>query len=355
MTRTRGWMRGLAAAALAGAALAWWTASAKEAPHSPNDAEQAMVAQLARNLAAELASACPLGDAASQKAFEACRQALFPDSLFKRTLAPHVLWGRQAADPATPLKETRLTQFVPEVYTGIYLPIFMFDGTAQVTWVEQEKLYRIKLGAAFRNRLPPGLFPYPFWHDPAKWSAYENANGLLVWVSPSIQPQIRVVQFTWQDGPLAGVTVRKAEPPRFDGRWLWTDGNGRTQPAVTLFDGLYSERNPHKADLDSRYRELAGALRQGQCMDCHVPSNPGGLRRLVLLQTPVHAAGEIGRILKTVRSGRMPVDELGVEHALPDEIRQALIRKGEAFEAAVTAAARWEADKRLETPSSPSP
>ena len=328
-----------------GALIISWAATAMAATASPGPAELAAVQGLARDIAVELKQACPLSDAASQKAFDACRQVLFKDSLFKRSLAPHVLWGRQASDPTTPLKDSRLTQFAPEVYAGIYLPIFMFDGTVDVSWVEREKLYRIKLGATFRNRLPPGLFPYPFWHDPAKWSAYENANALLLWVSPKAKPEIRVAQFTWQDGPLAGVDVQRVVTPKFDGRWLWTDEAGKTQPAVTLFDGLYSERNPHKAELDLRYRELATSLREGQCLECHVPSNPQGLKRLVLLQTPAHAAGEIGRILKTVRSERMPVDELGVESALPSGVKQALIKKGEAFESTVLAAKRWKSEQ----------
>jgi hypothetical protein len=115
--------------------------------------------------------------------------------------------------------------------------------------------------------------------DAAKWSAYENANAWILWVSPTARPEIRVAQFTWQDGPLKSVEVQRVATPKFDGRWLWTDDAGKTQPAVTLFDGLYSDRNPHKAELDLRVRELATSLREGQCLDCHVPSNPQGLKR----------------------------------------------------------------------------
>lgn len=333
------------AGVLWGTLLISWVVTVWAASSSPGPVEQAAVQRLATDLALELKQACPVSDAANQKSFEVCRQALFKDSLFKRALPAHLLWGRQAADPATSLKESSLTQLAPDVYAGLYLPIFMFDGSAEVSWVEREKMYRIQLGATVRNRLPPGLFPYPFWHDPAKWSAYENANALILWVSPTAKPEIRVAQFSWQDGPLKGVEVQRAATPKFDGQWLWKDSAGKTQPAVTLFDGLYSERNPHKAELDLRFRELATSLREGQCLDCHVPSNPQGLRRLVLLQTPAHAAGEIGRILKTVRSQRMPVDELGVETALPEGVKQALIKKGEAFENTVLAAKRWEAEQ----------
>lgn len=41
----------------------------------------------------------------------------------------------------------------------------------------------------------------------------------------------------------------------------------------------------------------------------------------------------------------MPVDELGVETALPEGVKQTLIKKGEAFESTVLAAKRWEAQQ----------
>jgi hypothetical protein len=151
---------------------------------SAQPANQAAVEGLAQAIVTELKRACPLADAAAQTAFEACKRALFADSAVKRALPAHVLWGRQAEDPGTSLKDSRLTQFSPDVYAGLYLPLFMFDGSVSVSWVESEKLYRVKLGAAFRNRLAPGQFPYPFWHDAAKWRAYENANALLLWVAP---------------------------------------------------------------------------------------------------------------------------------------------------------------------------
>jgi len=319
---------------------------------SPKASPQ-QVQGLAQALAAELKSACPLADPSSQAAFDRCRQALFGDSRIKRALASRVLWGRQARDPATPLKDSRLTQFAPDIYAGLYLPVFMFDGSVDVRWVESEKLYQVRLGAAFRNRLAPGEFPYPFWHDPAKWDAYENANAVLFWIDPAVGGLISIAQFTWQDGPLPSVVVSKQVPPPFDGKWLWTDAAGQTQPAVTLFDGLYSANNPFKAELDTQYRHLAVALREGECFDCHVPSNPNGLKRLVLLQTPAHAAGEIGRILKSVRSDRIPLDETGIEKPLPAQLKAVLLSLGTAFEKAVEDARAWESLQRQLTVAKP--
>lgn len=308
---------------------------------APSAAELQAVENLAAQVATELHTVCPIADPASQAAFDRCRQALFGGSRLRQSLQAGLLWGRQAKDPATPLKETSLTQFAPEVWAGLYAPVFMFDGNYQVSWVEREKLYLVRLGATFRNRLAPGQFPYPFWHDAAKWGAYENANALLLWVTPETT-QVKVAQFSWQDGPLTGIQVTPVTQGKFDGQWLWTDSQGRTQPAVTLFDGLFSAQNPYKPQLEKDYRALAVSLRDGQCLSCHVPSNPDKMKRLVLLQTPAHAAGEISRVLKSVRNDRMPLDEAGVEKALDPQLKKNLLELGAVFEKTVESARQWE-------------
>ena len=110
-------------------------------------------------------------------------------------------------------------------------------------------------GGAFRNRLPPGQFPYPFWHEEAKWSAYENANGWLLWVDPA-STRIQAAQSTRRaDNPL--LQEVQSVKHEFKGDWMWTDSAGRTQPAVTLFDGLYRPENPYLQALDRQYRDLA--------------------------------------------------------------------------------------------------
>ena len=49
--------------------------------------------------------------------------------------------------------------------------------------------------------------------------------------------------------------------PAFDkdthAKWLWTDDNGRTQPQVTLFDGLFSAGNPHLKNSMRPHRAMA--------------------------------------------------------------------------------------------------
>ena len=317
-----------------------WFCQALAAPAAPADDKKA--ARLASHLAAELAQLCPVADPADQAAQDHCRQGMFFGSGLRSSLADFVLWGRQL-NAATPLKDTSHTQFGPDVVTNMYLPLFMFNGKHSVEYVESEGLYRIRLQTAFRNRLPPGNYAYPFWHDADKWAIYQNANEVLLWWDPA-KDKIRILQFTalGNNPPLLPVSqVAHA----FDGKWLWTDAQGRTQPKVSVFDGLFEPTNPHLARVEATYKALALRLREGQCNDCHVPSNPDKSKSLVLLQTPAHAAAEIKRLLKSIRTDRMPRDQFGIEQPLDHLAKAALLEDGTAFDSALDDAKRWEAEQ----------
>jgi hypothetical protein len=326
----------LVAAALAG------PANALPADPAPPQA-RAQIERLAADVAGELSRLCPPAPAGDQAAFDRCRQALFQDSIARRSLVPHVLWGRLHKDPQTLLKDTHLSQFAPEVLAGMYLPLFMFNGRHTVEYDAREGLFLVRLETAFRNRLAPGQFPYPFWHDDAKWRTYQGANSILLWVEPKTA-RITVAQFT-DRGPTPAVVAPAPLAQQFDGRWMWTDAAGRTQPQVTLFDGLFRADNPYLAQLDASYRKLGLRMREAQCDSCHVPDNPDGMKRLVLLQTPAHAAGEIQRLLKAVREDKMPRDETGIEQPLEAKLKSALLDSGGAFEAQLQAAKDWEAKR----------
>ena len=130
------------------------------------------------------------------------------------------------------------------------------------------------------------------------------------------------------------------------GKWMWIDKDGRIQPRVTLFDGLFRQDNPYLAELDSTYRTLALRMRDAQCDNCHAPNNPWKMRRLVLMHTPAHAAGEISRLMKAVREDRMPMDDNGIDQPLEPALKRALLEAGGAFEELVKAAKEWEAAHR---------
>lgn len=333
------WRAGLLAAVLAVSC----GAQAQEKRAVPPNIERA-----AAGIAAELASNCPLAPAGDVNAYTQCRQALFGPSQLRAHVAPIMLWGRQNKKDNATLRQTNLTQFAPDAWTGMYAPLFMFNGRHTVEWVAHEKMFLVRLEAAFRNRLPPGQFPYPFWHEEAKWAMYENARSMMLWISPDTAT-IKVAQFTDAAPTPLLQPVVAVQHEKYQGPWLWTDEKGHTQPAVTLFDGLYRPENPHLGSVDKRYRDLAMQMRESQCVNCHVPNNPDKMSRLVLLSTPAHAAAEVDRLIKAVREDRMPMDEFRLSYALSEDNKKWLLESALAFKASLTAARQWEDEAAKKT------
>ena len=329
----------LAYAALVLALLGFAGASGAQAPPRPEDARR--VERLVATIAQEAASLCPLADPGDQQALDRCRATLFRDSYFKRSLARIVLWGRPSPTPGGRLKDTPLTQFNAEVLAGLYLPMFMFNGRYKVEYDATEGRYRVRLESLFRNHLLPGQYPYPFWHDARKWNDYQRANGITLWIDPYTS-KIVVGQFSRHEGADPRLTTASRIPPAFDGKWMWVDDKGEPQPKPALFIGLFRADNPYLDTLETTYKDLALAMRNGTCHNCHVPNNPEKLKRLVLLQTPAHAAGEITRVMTAVRNNRMPLDEIGLEKDLSAETKAALLTFGAVFESTVKAAYAWE-------------
>jgi hypothetical protein len=311
--------------------------SAQAAPDAASDAK---ASAMAKTIAAELASFCPIADPNSTAAYDSCRLALFRDSALKRTLPDFILWGRQK-DPKKLHKESNLTQFNPDVFTSMYLSLFMFNGKYTVAYDPREGSYQVRLQTAFRNRLSPGEYPYPFWHEDDKWTMYEKANEVLLWWEAD-KNRLKVAQFTVFGATPAIAEVKHMDRPKFDGQWQWTDPSGVTQPKVTVFDGIYRADNPYIGKLDSAYKGLALTMREGQCNNCHVPNNPNSMKKLVLLQTPMHAAAEIKRVIKTIQENTMPQDEFGLEQPLDAAVKKALLEKAVIFDKLVEDAKLWE-------------
>jgi hypothetical protein len=135
---------------------------------------------------------------------------------------------------------------------------------------------------------------------------------------------------------------RHVEPPVFAGQWNWTDANGQAQPQVTLFSDLYSANNPHLRELDQRYRAFAINLRDADCESCHVPDGHKLMRKLTLLNTPLHTAGQIEEALRSVRETSMPVNKQGDKVKLEPALRETLLRNGDEFRRLLHEADAWE-------------
>jgi hypothetical protein len=327
-------------ATLAGAALAF-TANA-----APSASEFALARASARDVVQELSRACPVRAVNDRGAFESCRKTLYGDSRFRKSLKTFILWGRPLnGDISAPLKEFRTTQFGPDVFSGTYAPMWMFNDDFEFEYVEKEKVYRAIVGAGFRNELEFGQYPYPFWHDAKKWTDYEDANAMAFWIDP-ITLKIQQMTFFKRAERPAVAKLERRHMPTFDGKWMWVDAKGNQQPAPMLFRGLFRDGNPHLKELDDSYRKFALSLRDSDCMACHVPNNPDKMRRLVLLQTPLHAASEIERVIKDVEKDRMPLDDSGIEKPLDAALKERLLKDARDFARVIAAAKTWEQQVR---------
>ena len=71
----------------------------------------------------------------------------------------------------------KTTIFRGDLFQDLYMSLFMFTGKYDVQRTK-DGLYSVRFQAYFRNNLPPGAYPYPFWHSAEKWDAYEKANDI---------------------------------------------------------------------------------------------------------------------------------------------------------------------------------
>jgi hypothetical protein len=320
-------MRRIALIALAGTLLAIGPVHATP----PTAAIQARAA----NLAKRLATACPVAAYNDDASFQACAQALHKIHL---PFQPGIAWGGD--QPEKPIKKKGLTSLNSQVFQTMYLPLFVFTGRWSIDQEPRTHAPIIRIEAFFRNALPSGDYPYPFWHSAAKWSAYETANEIRFYLDPAGNSFIATRGNAGNEvarGPYAHVT-----PPAFDGNWMWHDANGTMQPHVSLFSARYRPENPYLPTLDHAYRGFALQARNQACLDCHTPVNHAEADRLVLLQTPLHAAGEIDQVIKALRQEDMPQDELGLPKPIPAASRTAIIASAVTFRRELHKADAWE-------------
>ena len=130
--------------------------------------------------------------------------------------------------------------------------------------------------------------------------------------------------------------------PAFDGNWQWRDADGNQQPHVSLFSARYSPANPFLPELDKTYRAFALRLRDESCLECHTPANKAESERLVLLQTPMHAAGEVENVIDAVTRKEMPQDDIGLRKDMPVEHRTAILTAAVSFRDELARANEWE-------------
>lgn len=291
---------------------------------------------LAKELATSLAAACPPAGYGDEVAFQSCAASL------RKTIVPFtpsIAWGGD--QPDRPIKRKNLTHFNSQVFQALYLPLFTFTGKWSLSEDKSSHAPIVHIEAYFRNALPGGDYPYPFWHSADKWTAYETANEIRFYLDPQGQIFVATRGSAGDEGARGAYT--HAMTPAFDGSWQWQDAAGNLQPRVSLFTARYGMDNPFLPALDKAYRAFALRIRDKSCLDCHTPANHAGAERLVLLQTPLHAAGEIDNVIKAVGSEEMPEDDIGLRKDIPAARRAAVLTDAIAFRDELAQADNWEA------------
>jgi hypothetical protein len=292
----------------------------------------------AAELAAALAQACPIASPGNAAAHEACRRNIGKgaDAAMREY---SFLWGGD--QPGVPLKEKNTTVFRGDLFQDLYLSLYMFTGKYEVS-TAKDGTTMVAVQAYFRNALPPGNYPYPFWHSDKKWGAYEKSNEVRFYFGDD--GKVRFAGRSEAGSERERGAYAHVQPPAFAGDWTWTDASGVAQPAVTLFSAHYSADNPHVAALDSAYRKFALTLRDGDCVGCHAPDGHKKMKTLTLLQTPLHAATNIDEVLREVRANKMPLDDFNDPKKLKPDLRNELLATGDVFQSLLKKADAWERD-----------
>jgi|SRR6185312_1168088 len=288
-------------------------------------------------LAHFLSGHCAQADYGDIGAFTTCAAAL--KGAADLPLSREVAWGTD--QPSLRIRKRILTRLTPRTLRSLYLPLFTFTGSWSVGMDPREHIPFVVVEAYFRNSLPAGEYPYPFWHSPDKWMVYEKTNQIRFYFDRTGRAFVVTRSIAGSDaarGRYAHVTR-----PVFDGRWQWLDEAGQPQPRVSLLSSRYSTANPRLSHLQSAYEAFAAAIRQGTCLNCHTPINRAAMERLVLLNEPVFAADVIDTVIRAVRSGEMPQNDLGLRRHIDPHLRAAIVRSAAAFRDEVRQADRWEA------------
>lgn len=302
--------------------------------------------QLAHTLAKELSVACPMAPADDEKARSVCAQKLTDLSLLREQMNDPFLWGQQE-DAGTPMMVDSVTRFNPLVWRRLYLSTYMFpkDYTVEKT---ADGRTLLTIAARFRNKLDMGSYPYPFWHRPGKWLAYEKAQGLVFAIkNGKLLGSVR----TW-DGTEGRFTVPQERPEVFHewgGQWSWTLGE-EEYPKATLYTWLLSTENPHRQKLEDAFRDLEHEMRKTTCFMCHSPDNATQMAQLELFSYPNQALTGRHRIVTALQNNTMPVSDAkrGIEagyHGAQDATRQKLLELAKTFAKLGDEALRFEGER----------
>lgn len=339
------------------------SASAAQGVLSPTATTPTVMARpvealLAERIAKKVIAASPIADPNDPKSRDLAAQKLGECHELLDAASGRILWGGfnpdQGYDPnsyrlsdISKTDHNQLTEFLPLVWAKLYLSTFMFTGKYDIR--QEGRMTVLELDAKFRAGLDPGEYPYPFWHSPNKWTAYVNAEKILLVFEPG-----RLVAAMRKSPPPLSLNLIKRP---WDAKWAWTDGEGQEQPRVTLFSYVFSKGNPHVTPLDASFRKLEEQFRAQNCMLCHQPDNRGRLNDLLLLNYPNQALIMRRSLVTLLEENQMPPGNVQAHEPTgiqdPAALKQ-MIESAKEFERVADAAFLYEQNQRAATANAPS-
>jgi hypothetical protein len=293
---------------------------------------------LAVSIAKGLIASCPQGDSTSdEEARNACGGKLTDLAVLRDAMREPFIWGGQAAGAGYRLDKST-NKFNARVWRRMYLSTFMFGSDYSVEQVADSTILHVPI--SFRNSMPAGAYPYPFWHSASKWDAYTYST---------------TIHFIIQNGQVIGA-LRSADQDKtrpqtahnWDGLWQWEQG-GTQMPYVSIYDYLLSKNNPHLGELNDAYRALEGRMRANNCQTCHAPDNQGASAQLEFFVYPNQALTGRHDIVKQLSKNEMPPKDntLGFAPGISDPAeRDALLSLAQTFESTADQALGWEGDNK---------
>lgn len=295
-------------------------------PEAANPAELELAIQVGQ----AIQEACPVADPSDNDARNQCAENLGNLDLLRDAMEETILWGQQRETDHINPNEHETTSFNSLVWRRTYLSTFMVSGEPTVE--QQKGLTIIHLPVQFRNQLDLGAFPYPFWHSPKKWEAYQQATEVLLVMK---EGKIKGVLRSFEKDKTREVVERE-----WDGQWMWASQEGQQEPKVTLYKYLFSESNPHVTTLDATYRKFEAAMRPHSCQVCHSPDNANEMKQLLLLNYPNQALTLRHETVRQIQEDLMP-PPAGI--ADPEE-KQRLLDLAKAFAEAGDQALSYEGE-----------
>ncbi len=299
--------------------------------------------ELALQIGQGITAACPMADPGNEHARVACSAKLTDFTLLRDTMAEPFMWGGQRAGKGYRLSDSDTTRFNALVWRRMYLSLFMFTGQVRTETVGDFTV--IHLPYAFRNKLDPGSFPYPFWHSKTKWDSWQLSPELIL-----------VMEKGKITGALRSAERDEARRPNYverawDGAWRWQT-DGKEQPYVTLYSFLFSPGNPHVTKLDAAYRAMESEMRSSNCLVCHSPDNFAKTGTLEFFNYPNQALYSRHSIVMHLDKNTMPPkNDHGFAQGLQDDLeRRELLDLAKAFERAGDEALAFEGELKPWSP-----